>query len=464
MRKLLAIVGYDLRWAADPVALLFAFALPLIIALLIELAFGDLVLERGVPDAPVPVAIVNLDQGSRLGNFGAVLTGEIISGTHALAGPRPAAETAGRDEGSAWRGLLYRLFTARAMTSEAAARQMVERETLVGALIIPADFSATLVSRPLAGGAGPAGAGGTRLTVYTNDRYVFRGVALANLAEALAAALSAAEATASAAAHGLLADARLRSQLREGRLDAALADLARAAAAPEAMPIQIVVKPADSGLPRLALARQLAAAIAIFFAGFTGLLASAVLLQERAQWTLQRMAVTPTPPWVILAGKTAGIYLKGLIQIVVLLGCIAALEWLQRTPTSPIYRSANPPLALDPLGLGLLALALVAATTGFGAAIAAQARNYAQAINYGLGILALMGLIGGIFFPVNFFPPVLQAASRLTFHFWALDAYTRLALGAGAAAILPHLVALVSMGLLAFAFGVWSLRRPTPFL
>ncbi len=357
MKKLLAIAAYDLRWAANPVALLFAFALPLILALLIELAFGDLVLERGVPDMPVPVGIVNLDQGSRLGNFGAVLTSEIIT------------------EG-----------------------------------------------------------------------------------------ISTAEATATVAAQGLLAEPRLRSQLRAGQLDAALADLARDALALEANPIQIAVEPAAGGQPRLALARQLAAAIAIFFAGFTGLLTSAVLMQERAQWTLQRTAATPTALWIILAGKTLSNYLKGLIQIAVLLGCIIAFEWLRRTTTSPTYQSANPPVAPDPVGLGLLALALVAATTGFGAAIATRARSYAQAINYGLGGLAVMGLIGGIFFPVSFFPPVLQVASRLTFHFWALDAYTRLALGAGAAAILPHLAVLTSMGLLTFGFGVWSLHRRTPFL
>lgn len=464
MRKLLAIVGYDLRWAADPVALLFAFALPLIIALLIELAFGDLVLERGAPNMPAPVGIVNLDQGGRLGNFGAVMTSEIISGTGALAAPHPATQTAGHDQGSAWRSLMYRLFAARELTSEAAARQMVDREALVGALIIPADFSASLVKGPFGSTTTPAEAAGTRLAVYTNDRYVFRGLALANLAGALADALSTAEATATAAARGLLASPRHRSLLREGQYDAALTDLARTALAPEANPIRIAVEPTADGLPRLALARQLAAAIAIFFAGFTGLLTGAVLMQERAQWTLQRTAATPTAPWIILAGKALSNYLKGLIQIAVLLGCIAVLEWLQRTTASPIYQATNLPAVPDPLGLSLLALALVAATTGFGAAIAAQARSYAQAINYGLGGLAVMGLIGGVFFPVAFFPPLLQGASRLTFHFWALDAYTRLALGAGVVTILPHLAVLTSMGLLAFALGVWSLRRRTPLL
>ncbi len=467
MRKLLAIIRYDLRRAADPVALLFAVAMPLAIALLIELAFGDLVLGRGVPDTPVPVGIVNLDRGSRWGNFGAMVTSEMISGTRALTAsqpasltsPHPSPERRGGLEGSTSADLVYALLEARQIESETLARQMVEREALVAALIIPADFTARLVEEPAAAEASPGDTAGTRLAVYTNDRYIFRGVALVNLAQALADAVSTAEVTVRAAANGLMADPRTRSQLRAGRLDDALAGLARAALAPEASPIQVAVEPPVGGLPRLDLARQLAAAIAIFFSGFTGLITSAVLLQERAQWTLQRMAVTPTAAWVILAGKTLGNYLKGLIQIGVLLGCIAIFEWLRRKPNSPISQVTNLPIALDPLGLLLLALTLVAATTGFGVAVAGLARSYAQAANYGRGILILMGLIGGIFFPAELFPQALQGASRLTYHFWALDAYTRLALGAGAAAIVPHLLVLGSMGLLFFAFGLWSLRR-----
>ncbi len=73
MKKLLAILWKDvfLRYT-DPAVLLLAIALPLVITALIQLAFGDLVLGRGLPDVGIPVAIVNQDLGSQWGNLGQI--------------------------------------------------------------------------------------------------------------------------------------------------------------------------------------------------------------------------------------------------------------------------------------------------------------------------------------------------------------------------------------------------------
>ena len=74
MKKLVAVLWKDvvLRFT-DPGVLLLAIALPLAITALIELAFGNLVLGRGMPDTTIPVGIVNQDQGGRWGNIGEIL-------------------------------------------------------------------------------------------------------------------------------------------------------------------------------------------------------------------------------------------------------------------------------------------------------------------------------------------------------------------------------------------------------
>ena len=93
-----------------------------------------------------------------------------------------------------------------------------------------------------------------------------------------------------------------------------------------------------------------------------------------------------------------------------------------------------------------------------------MARTYTQAANYGLALLVLMGLAGGIFFPVELFPQPFDLLSRLTFHYWAMAGYLKLALGGSAISILPHVLILTTMGLLFFTAGSRFLRRRIEFL
>jgi ABC-2 type transport system permease protein len=143
-------------------------------------------------------------------------------------------------------------------------------------------------------------------------------------------------------------------------------------------------------------------------------------------------------------------YLKGLIQMGVLLGGMMVMEWIL---------GGGPKINL--WGLALLIPAVVAAATGIGVAVAGFAETYAQAANYGRALFLLMGLAGGIFFPVDLFPRPLQVLSRCTYHFWAMDGALKMALGGSVISIVPHLLILVMMGLLFFSIGGWLLRRRT---
>ena len=234
-----------------------------------------------------------------------------------------------------------------------------------------------------------------------------------------------------------------------------MADLALTAARPESNPIQIRLLSNPGQSAQVELTRYLAAALAITFTGFTALMGSASLWQEKAQWTLPRMVITPTWPGVIFGGKTVGTYLNGLIQMGVLVGGMAAVErLLSRGPSQS---------ALDPLGLLVLILAVVAAATGVGVVIAGLARTYTQAANYGRAILLLMGLVGGIFVPIELFPKSFDVLSCVTFHHWAMGGYLKLSLGGSVVSILPHALVLAAMGLLSFTIGSWFVRRRIGF-
>jgi ABC-2 type transport system permease protein len=128
-----------------------------------------------------------------------------------------------------------------------------------------------------------------------------------------------------------------------------------------------------------------------------------------------------------------------------------------------LSRGPSQAAQIDPLGLLVLILAVVAAATGVGVIIAGLARTYTQAANYGRAILLLMGLFGGIFFPIELFPRSFDVLSYVTFHRWAMDGYLKLSLGGSAASILPHTLILAAMGLLSFTVGSWFVRRRIGF-
>ena len=429
MRKLFAILWKELTVGfTDPVVLLLAIAMPLAITALIQLAFGNLVLGRGIPDTNIPVGIVNQDREGQWGNFGQIFPRAIILDEKSA----PSSD------------LHFELFTVREIEDETLARRLVEREKLIAALFIPPDFSEALATES------------ATIGMYINDRYIFRGVAFSSAVEALANMISTGEVTVRATVKGLAQHPRTRAQLESGKLNETIADLALTATMPESNPIKVQRLNNVGQSAQVELTHYLAAAIAVLFTGFWGLIGNATLWQEKAQWTLQRMFITPTRPGIILAGKTLGIYLGSLIQMVALVGGMTAMEWI-------LSSGPGQGPKIDPLGLSVLILAVLMAATGVGVTIAGFARTYAQAANHGRAILLLMGLAGGVFFPVELFPRPLQALSRVTYHYWAMDGYLKLALGGSAISILPHVVILGGMGLLFFTIGGRFLRRRIGF-
>ena len=407
----------------DPVVLLLTIVMPLVLAALVDLAFGSIVLGRGIPDTRIRVGVVNQDRGGPGGNVAEALIQALI---HDPQGALTGDESAPR------------LFSVEEIQDEQRARRMVQGEELIAALIIPPGFSQDLWDR------------GAAVHLYVNGRSEVRGAAFKNLVEVAVNRLSMYRAVVQTATKGLVSDPRAREQLASGDLDEQLARLAWAASLPESSPVQVQRVQAQGDGRQVSVAQYLAAAMAVLFTGFTALVGSASTLQEQAQGTLQRMLRTPTPLGVILGGKALGAYLNGLLQMAVLIAGMSGMAWL-----SGGGRGTAP--ALD--GLLMLIVAVVAAATGLGSLVAGLARSHTQAANGGRGMLLLMGLVGGIFFPVELFPPAFQWVPRLTFHYWAMDGYLKLARGAGLGDLVPHLLILGGMAALGLAFGHYFLLQ-----
>ena len=426
MNKLLLVARKEIvRRFTDPAALVLSIAVPIALAALLGLAFGDLVLGRGLPDVTVTVGIVNQDRGGAMGNLGEALVQTL----------RPDADTA--DVGS---DSPFGLFSVREYDDVRRARRLVESEELVAALLVPPAFSQE------------AWAGGGTIHLYINGRSDIRGAAFKIVVETLAHTLSTRRITVQTAIEGLVQRPHTRVQLMSGALNDAIRDLQQEAGTLSANPIDLVRPVEPIAVPPVRLVRYLATSIAVLFTGFTGLIGSASLLQERAQGTWQRMLITPTRSLTLVVGKLLGTYVNGVIQLATLVGAIAAVEWV-------LGGGGGADAGVSLLGLLLLILSTVAASTGLGLVVAGLATTHAQAANYGRALLLLLGLLGGVFFPTTLFPLLFRGLSRVTFHYWAIDGYLRLARGGGMVDILPHLLALTAMGVVFVALGHGLLRR-----
>lgn len=188
----------------------------------------------------------------------------------------------------------------------------------------------------------------------------------------------------------------------------------------------------------------LAPAMAIFFLMYTVTYGGTSLLNERAEWTLQRLLTTPTPVASVLGGKVFGIFLTGFAQLLILIfgtGLLFGLQWGQ------------------PLALLVLIAATVLGATGWGLLLAALARTPFQVSSIGTALMLFFGILGGSFIPAAVFPQALQSLRLITPNAWALDALAQLAQGATLSEVAGAILALLLMALILGSIAVITFRR-----
>jgi ABC-2 type transport system permease protein len=168
------------------------------------------------------------------------------------------------------------------------------------------------------------------------------------------------------------------------------------------------------------------------------------ILAEREEGTLPRMLATPTDGAWILGGKVLGIVLVGVAQLAIVIGVTSLLFQLHWG---------------DTLGVAILIVAAVFAAAGWGILLAAFARTAEQVSTMGTAMMLFFGLLGGSFFGGGSFGGVLGTLGKITPNAWAQEGFTILA-GAGTLAdVRGMIVGLVVMGSLLFSVAVIVFRR-----
>jgi ABC-2 type transport system permease protein len=187
-------------------------------------------------------------------------------------------------------------------------------------------------------------------------------------------------------------------------------------------------------------------AFTVMFIFFIVQISATSLLQERETGVLRRLAAAPIPHAAVIIGKMLAYMVVACLQVVVLLGLARA--------------AFGVPLGESPLALVVLTLVTALVATALGMLLGTVAKSSKQAETLGYLLSFVMAGVGGsipigpttMFFRAGGLMGIL---ARLTPHGHAVDAFNRImAEGASLTQVLPQVGILLAMGIVFFGIAV----------
>jgi ABC-2 type transport system permease protein len=198
---------------------------------------------------------------------------------------------------------------------------------------------------------------------------------------------------------------------------------------------------AEKGSHAYGLGRYTAGML-VFFIFDSAMFHAAIFRDDRRRGIFARMSTSPNRASVILAGEITGRAILGIAQgfIIVLAGALLfGLDWG------------------NPLGVTATIIAFTFMATGAGilVGVIGTARTVAETESATAGLIAVLGLIGGCFWPLFIVPDWLRVVAHFSPHAWANDNFdTLLATSGGLAQIWVSLVILTALAAVLFGIAV----------
>ncbi len=214
-------------------------------------------------------------------------------------------------------------------------------------------------------------------------------------------------AVAAAIAEGIASESMAARLTAAGLMAAGVSDPAAYAGLTN-LPVVIDVTDLEAGTRVLDGKTYLAVGMALFFLFFSVQAAVLNVIEERQEGTLQRLLVAPVGRSSILIGKTLGAAVTGLVAMGVL---VAASTVMLGASWGELW------------GVALLSVAAVTAAMGIGAVLATITRTAEQAGQFGGIVATVLGLLGGVFFPIVGGGGWLDAVSRISPHRWLMEGF-----------------------------------------
>jgi ABC-2 type transport system permease protein len=316
----------------------------------------------------------------------------------------------------------------------AAARQQVQDGDLGGYVLFPADFTTAL----------NAGSG-ARLTVVANADATSTEAALNGLAQGIAAQLATYRVTVAASVSLLVQSGQLApadvGQAVQQMMDKILAS--GQSGAPQTF---ISYRTQNYGdVTGTNAAEFVIPGYLVMFVFFAAAITAEQIVRERANHTLERLLTTSVPRQAVLGGIFTGIFLRGLVQIIIFwtVGILAF----------------HVDLGIAPAGVIILSLLMVLMSSAFALMLSTMVRTRRSA-----GALAnitslILAPLGGCWWPLFLYPDWLQTIAKVTPHAWATDGFNRLMLyGSDFSSAVPNMVALLVFAVIFGAVAMWRFR------
>ena len=320
---------------------------------------------------------------------------------------------------------------------ELIAKLAVENGTYVAAIIIPPDFTERIAYIPVL----HPSIEETGITVYANSGNPISSSVINSIAGSITQRIEAGNITMAAAFDELQEryGAEALSAFSQDDYSSAFA----CAFDPGTDLVRLQAESVQGGAPNdttTIILVSVGSAQAMFFALFTAQFGVLSMHEERREWTLQRLIISPTPRSHILAGKLLGVFVTVIFQLLVLIIALTLIASIIERKLTLIWGD-------DFLSLGILIFAAALGVAGFGMLLAGIVRTAEQGQTVGPIANMVQGVLGGAF---GFLLPTALAVFSLVF--WGREAFQSLALGDSSIGL--NLLVLSGLGLVMYVIGV----------
>jgi len=214
----------------------------------------------------------------------------------------------------------------------------------------------------------------------------------------------------------------------------------------EPPPVTVISETTTSNLGEFSPFTQYVPGFAVMFLLFTTVqIGSISLINERESGTLRRLVTAPISRVEIIGGKIASTFIRGFIQLTVLI------------IFGHFVFDLN--LGSDMVALVILIGAITLSATGLGMLIAVLVTTEDQANSISMLLVMIMSAIGGSWWPLFIEPQFMQDMAHFTITAWAMDGfYDLLFFDLGLVGILKEVGMLVLMCVIFFGVAVRKFR------
>ncbi|NWF69560.1 MAG: ABC transporter permease [Chloroflexi bacterium] len=189
---------------------------------------------------------------------------------------------------------------------------------------------------------------------------------------------------------------------------------------------------------------QSTAGMGSMYVMFTVFGALVVLIDERKQWTLQRLVMMPVARWQLLGGKMLSRFIMGMIQYAVAFAVGA-------------FMGVN--FGRDPLAIVALMVSFTLCITALAFLLATFMRSSEQASSVSLLFILTLAPLGGAWWPLDIVPEWMRTLGHISPIAWVMDGFRALLYFNGdLSTVVTPLLVLLGAGAVFFALAVRRFR------